>query len=832
MNDDSLSPLDGHLPGQPRFRVGLALAVLVWERGWRVAWAPACVLGAYLALILFGLPQSLPGGAHAILMVVAAIGTLAAAWWGGRGFRAPTLAEAKRRLESDSGLAHRPLQTLDDRVSGNDPVAIALWRVHQERARSSLGQIRVGLPRPAIVERDPYALRVAVALVLSLAAVGSWGDWGRRIESGLTPRFAPLALAAAPTLDVWLTPPDYTGLPPQFLRMAGQEAAAEPAAGAIRVPRGSMLLARVRGGDIPRLEANGAEVGFETIEPGTYQVRQSIDTGPRIALLQRGEVLAAWPVTIVPDLPPMIDFAHPPEPGRNGQLRIGYSASDDYGLVSAAVRIRRAPTDDADGAAKTGAAPFEQPITLPSGRPRLVDGVSALDLASHPWAGLPALIALTAGDGAGQMTASPEVPVVLPERSFTHPVARAVIAIRKELVAKGDDARAPSARGLLGLGLRPDDFGGDFVVALTLRAGAARLLLDQDSGAVPAVVALLWDTALRIEDGLVSVAERDLREAQRQLGEALDRGAADAEIAQLMEALQQAIDQYLAALEAQLRQALERGETVPEIPAELAQQMGVTSIDELRATLDRMRTLAETGSRDAAREMLSRLQQMMENLRMGTVTPEERQRQDQALGMMREMRGLIERQQQLLDEAFRVSQSGDSPGRTPGGQTASPLLQSQAERQERLRRDLGDLMRRFGELTGEIPSQLGRAERAMRNATQALRRGQPDAAVTRETQAIDELEQSLQSFADSLIQQMSPGAMMPGAAPGRAAGGRGADPLGRPGMGPIDNEDVRIPRDADIQRAREILDELRRRAGELNRPRFERDYIDRLLRQF
>jgi hypothetical protein len=36
----------------------------------------------------------------------------------------------------------------------------------------------------------------------------------------------------------------------------------------------------------------------------------------------------------------------------------------------------------------------------------------------------------------------------------------------------------------------------------------------------------------------------------------------------------------------------------------------------------------------------------------------------------------------------------------------------------------------------------------------------------------------------------------------------------------------------DLRRAHEIVRELRRRAGERSRPQFERDYIERLLRQF
>jgi Flp pilus assembly CpaE family ATPase len=36
----------------------------------------------------------------------------------------------------------------------------------------------------------------------------------------------------------------------------------------------------------------------------------------------------------------------------------------------------------------------------------------------------------------------------------------------------------------------------------------------------------------------------------------------------------------------------------------------------------------------------------------------------------------------------------------------------------------------------------------------------------------------------------------------------------------------------ELRKAREILDELRRRAGEPARPPLERDYIERLLPQF
>jgi hypothetical protein len=60
------------------------------------------------------------------------------------------------------------------------------------------------------------------------------------------------------------------------------------------------------------------------------------------------------------------------------------------------------------------------------------------------------------------------------------------------------------------------------------------------------------------------------------------------------------------------------------------------------------------------------------------------------------------------------------------------------------------------------------------------------------------------------------------------------DPLGRPqrSEGTDFGNSVKIPDEIDVQRAREILEELRRRMGDPSRPSLELDYIDRLLRRF
>ena len=61
-----------------------------------------------------------------------------------------------------------------------------------------------------------------------------------------------------------------------------------------------------------------------------------------------------------------------------------------------------------------------------------------------------------------------------------------------------------------------------------------------------------------------------------------------------------------------------------------------------------------------------------------------------------------------------------------------------------------------------------------------------------------------------------------------------SDPFDRPAgaFGAIDGRDTRVPDRSVLDRARQVLEELRRRAAEPHRPRIELDYLDRLMDRF
>ncbi|HUK59303.1 MAG TPA: TIGR02302 family protein [Stellaceae bacterium] len=787
-------------------RLWAARLALAWERFWPALWPALAVAGTFLALALFDLPAELPGLAHLALLVIFALLLAVASWHGLREWRVPDRTAARRRIETASGLVHRPLAALEDRLAGgaDDPAAAALWRIHRQRMAQAAKTLRVGAPAAGLLRRDPFALRMVLALALLIGAIDAGGDWSDRILRSLSPTIEPGAAAAGVALDIWVTPPEYTGLPPLFLHADGGR---EP----VSVPTGSTVLAQVHGGStLPDLALDDKEAAFTKIDDSNFKGSAVIKAGKRLTVTQGGRTLGAWPIRVVPDLPPTIAFAKPPSHTDRGALRLEYKAGDDYGVesVKALIRLKDNPA----------AAPMTLDLPLPGQHLKDAAAASYHDLTPHPWAGLPVEIELQAVDAIGQTGTSETIETVLPERQFHNPVAKAIIEARKELSVHPED-RTEVAETLSDLSVRPGLFGGDVVVFMALRTAQARLVLNHDPGTIEAVQRLMWETALRIEDGRSTTSQNDLRQAMQRLQDALARNAPDAEIDRLMRELREAINRYLQAL-AQQMQRQPNQQMQPVDPSR------VLSMQDLQRMLDRARDLAQTGSRDAARNLLSQLQQILENLRLAR-PGEMRGGQNQA---MRQMDEMMRRQQQLLDRSFRRSQQGQPQG---------DASQDDANQQEMLRQMLGDLEQQMGEQGGDVPAPMARADRAMKNAVGALRHGRPGDPIGPQTEALDALQQAARAMQQQMMGRNpgQPGGTNPGDEQGEDQARR--DPFGRM----IDQNDngglddgglMRMGKanDTALERAKRILEELRQRAGDRDRPVLERDYIDRLLKQF
>lgn len=822
--------------GMLKRRIAQARLSLAWETVWPAVWPPLGVIGLFLGIALLDGFSYLPGWLHAALLAGLA-GLLGYTLYTGiRALRWPDHRDAVRRIETASGLDHRPLEALQDKLPDGmtDPTSKALWQAHQRQMAERIRTLKVGAPSPGLPARDPWAIRAAVVLLVFVGAVIAGPDAGDRMGRALVPTLGDDSRAQSAKLELWVTPPEYTRLPPIFpvqiaedhAKALAQAAAAQPEGSTapeaaelvIEVPEGSVLTAIVSGGDgAAILDIDGAQTPLEDVDRVNRRLQQPLEKGGRLSVIHDGKTLGTWVLRTRADAPPKIAFDGVPAPTQRGTLRMAYTGSDDYGITEISGEMRR--TYERGEVIGKEVSRFELPA--PSLNARNVKEATFQEIAPHPWAGLPVVIRLSAKDAAGQEGLSEEIKMVLPERKFNNPVAKEIIVERRRLTTQ-PERRGEIIDRINDIAADAQAYKDDTVVFLGLVMSRSRLFHEKADSAIPPVRDVLWDTALRVEDGQLSHAERELARAQDALMKALARNAPDAELERLMRELQNAMNQFMRELAKKLQNAPNSEQAMPFDPTARIMQSS-----DIQRMMDQIRQLMRAGSREAARQMLSQLRNMMESLRNARVMRNNpnAQRGNQA---MRQLQEMIRRQNELMDRTFRQSQ-----GRPPGQRQ----MQQGAQQQQNLR----EMLKKFEQMMkGMMPGNskgmrsLGQAGRAMDGAAKSLGQGQPGQAVGQQGQALEALRRAGRGMMQQMMSRFGRGS---GVGMSRQFNPLGTmrDPLGREWQdedGGIDTRRVTIPDQGSIERAQEILDELRKRAGERFRSPLELDYIDRLLKRF
>ncbi|THD54062.1 MAG: TIGR02302 family protein [Bradyrhizobium sp.] len=848
-NPDPSEPMQ---PPDAASRLQLAQALrraeyaIAWERGWPHLARLCTVVGLFLAVSWAGLWLALPFVARAIglgVFMALALAALLPLLW----FRWPSRQQALNRLDRGTGIRHRPATALTDTLVMRDPVALALWQAQRERTLASIKRIRAGLPSPRLAIHDPWALR-ALIVVTMVAAYIAAGD-ERRMRVAAAFDWNGVLAAANVRVDAWVTPPLYTGKPPIILSAANKEAAM-PAAGPLAVPTGSTLIVRSSGGTLDVVAGGGVSeaVPAEQAPKGTNEKHFAI-TGDGTVHVRAPSGQPQWRFSAIPDRAPTIALAKDPERQARGSLQLSYKIEDDYGVTEARAlfAVRRA------GAAK-GADPrplFDPPqlsLVLPNARTRNGVGQTVKDLSEDPYAGADVTLTLTAKDEAANEGRSEPFNMRLPERLFTKPLARALIEQRR-ILALDANQNGQVYDALEAMMIAPELFMPETGQYLGLHSAARQLETARTDDAMREVVASLWALAVAIEDGNITDVDKALRAAQEALKQALERGASDEEIKKLTQDLRAALDNFMRQLAEQLRNN----------PQQLARPLDpntrVMRQQDLNNMIERMERLSRSGDKAAAKQLLEQLQQMLENLQMAQPGQSGDGDMEQALN---ELGDMIRKQQQLRDKTFKQGQDSrrDRQRGKQGDQSMSDLQQDQQGLRDRLRKLQDELAKRgMGQgQRGEKGQQgqkgqdgdpqqgdggedgLGEADNAMGDAGGKLGEGNADGAVDSQGKALDAMRKGAQSLAEAMQQGDGEGQSDgPGNRAGRQqSGGNQSDPLGRPLHGREFGDDltVKIPGEIDVQRVRRILEELRRRLADPQRPQIELDYIERLLKDY
>ena len=800
----------------------------------RAFWPLYSIVLATAGLYFLGLAEPLSIEAVWIISLTIGLSLIGTMYRGLRTLALPTLFDAERIV--DQALRNHPISVLRETgfVGTNHQGADALWAAHMDQMQQEAQQAKTQPVDFRLSRMDPFGLRYIALLFATLGVL--FGSLSRVAGLAISPASA-MQMPNAITWEGWATPPDYAGLPQLYLNDLTDRDELELLAG-------SRILIHFYG-------ALGDHILTETVSRRIQDVPPATNQKQDFTVAQAGEIAITgqnahvWTVTLRNDGRPTVTLDEAFETDFFGVSKLGYRVTDDYGVTEISAKIVL-DIDQLDRRYGLGLSPdanepmvVEIPLPIVGSRKDFAE-IWQSDFSKDVWVHMPVVMTLSARDAAGQWGQSDPMMLDLPGRRFFDPLASSIIEMRRDLLwsEKNTDRVARMMRMVR---YQPETEFRESADLTRFSAILDALESARDDGILdaklPDIAEDLWSLAIEIEEGDVDDALQRMREAQERLSQAMKNGASPQEIERLMQELKEANENYMRRLRQQSERA-ERNEFDQSTPGE---QMNMDMAD-IQAMMDLIQELMEQGRMAEAQQALEELQQMMESLRLSENNQGGEGGQSSAQGLA----DILQDQQDLSDDAFNDLQEefsnpngqkgkGEQNGEREqqqgqGGQQGSDFADRQGQLRERLENERSNIEGALGEEGEDAQRSLEQADRAMRRAEEALENGDLDGAVDQQAQAMDALRQGIRDV--NRAQRSDNSDVQQGNSDQET--GQGRDPLGRPQGGDGSSgtaEARRYSQDPEAQAA-ELLEEIRRRAGERNRSESERDYLKRLLDLF
>jgi hypothetical protein len=681
----------------------------------RAFWPLYVLVFLFLAFAFAGIFERGAASVAALLTLFSLVGGVILAVRGVRAFRRVSREEAVEALDRQSDL--RPVSSLSDRPADTDPETYALWSRHRDRLLSAIKSLRPPSLKAGWKALDPFLMRAILPSAVACLAIIAGSQALPRLQHALQPDLGALMGADDMVVEAWITPPDHTGRAPIFLK---------PGLQGVRVPKGSEVTLRTQARSAPKLILKGEKTRkqrFDATPDGAYEAKAILTEDTRVAVNWWGE-RQAWSILASPDDAPNVQFVSMPFMGAQDRTEFTWAADDDYGVKRLELAIRLKEPNPLAPEAED-----RVPVPLPGVDMKEASDTTQLDMTRHRWAGLMVDVQLVATDGAGQDGRSETIPFILPEKLFLEPMARAAQEVRVTVLREPADYgelpanlnavkagaintasmnRLEAAPGevkraalmLDALTLDGHKYIDDRSLYLALRMAHGILKAADSKAEADEIDTLLWAAALKAEYGSAADALRRLMAARRALEQALRDGASEEEIKRRMEAFKDAANDYLAA---KMAEAIANGMDSPQSGEDMAGGGDGPSLggQDFEDMLEALQDLTETGATDQARQLLSDITNMLENLEFeqgngsgegmpgmpgenaengeGDMPEEEREMTE----AMKRLSDILREQRELNDDTL-AQERGETPGEQSGqqgeqGQQGQPLPGEQGQ---------------------------------------------------------------------------------------------------------------------------------------------------------
>jgi hypothetical protein len=850
---------------------------------WKAWWPFIALLSVFVCAALLGVFERSPARLGALATLIFLAGSLIALLRGIRRYRRPERRAAIDALDQQSEM--RPLTSLMDRPARPETVGVQLWRAHEDRLTDAARRLNIPGFTDVWARIDPLRLR----FVLPLAVVGlfvlSWGNTYSRLSSALDPDYGSLFGAENIRIEAWITPPEHTGRAPIFLKEDQDQ---------IRVPQGSVMTLRVQAPSTPKLRIKARDgrktLRFAATPDNAFEATVTVTSDSTISVRWWGE-RKAWTVRTSPDSPPAAQFVELPVLGAGDRTEFSWKISDDYGVAKLELAIKPEGTDrEPDlvpveiGGISPREAEDESKIDLTRNRwagarveirLKATDGAGQVGYSEPHYFKLPEKLLLQPLAKAIQdvrvTVLREDDPYLVADYQPDSTEAGAYYLSASQRLANAPQGVQRGAIMLEAVTYEAPRYFRDVLVYSGLTTARYALEASTTTDEAKATEPLLWSLALRAEYGSAADAYAALMAAKKALEDALRDGASEEEIARLVEAFKDAAQRYIAA---KMAEALANGLESPPSNEDSAEGPSGSGLggQGFSDMLDALEDLTETGATDQARQLLADITNMLENLEFqqgqngsgegfpgmpgeqgesedDENLPEEEREMTET---MRELSDLLREQRELNDETLAEQRGergqsgqrpfGESDGLSDGGDRETFSEGEDGESLAQRQRDLADQIEELAENqmgsgeegdgegagAGQLDEEtLDAIERSQRRAGNALDDGNEARAIRNQEQATRQLRELAEGLAEELDE-----ARAERLGEQKLQGDGAADPFGNNMSGAVDDSNsVDIPDEAERQRAKDILDELRRRYDEAV-DEDEREYLQRLLDRF
>ncbi len=710
-------------------------------------------------------------------------------------------------IESNNFKLSNPLTALEDNPA-NDNYNHYIWALHQQSVKESLKNLNFLLPKVTLAKHDPLHIRYFLLLFVLLAMFWSYKN-NKMYQNffGWTNFSTYLKQDNYFDLKVWYKPPDYTQLREKLVTIPQTK---DIVSIKEYIPINSQLKVFIKSNKQNfSIKENDKSLKVKKNDEDNYELTLLLEKDKNLIVNNNSKKKIIFNLAVIQDKKPKIEIISAPNIVNESSLSFITKATDDYGIKNIVLNIKRPASfrHFEEGYISYNLF-FNDGIKQNN---KEVESYFYKYLADIVWAGNDTLLEIIVLDHINQKTKISSK-MKLPTKKFNDKIANEIIKIREKLAknkirkAEGRSKFVQLINGNQYL-LKDINISDNYNQVLNLFSELETINFSLKNE----LFKKLYSLAELIEEGDFYLAKKNLEQVEQSLFDSVKQYDTDK-------------------VSTNVKNLKEKIKSLLDLKNEKDKNFNNTNSENIKDQIEELtqqiEDLLKTGTKEGVDEKIQKLKQLSENIKNPNKNRELEDKQKQKQEFINKLSELLNDQEKVMEDTFNMAaERGKFEQSSEGSGGKSPK-----EKQEDLRNTLGNVIREIGASENEIPQDLGRADRAMRQASRDLENGRPDEASNAQGRALEMIQRSINKINSNEYMSESPQI----ADKGREDKNNKekeylADNQNIEYQGTSAGGTIKLPSKNRIKNASKIADELYNRYNEENRSLKDKKHIKNLL---